>query len=272
MLLCQLSDPHVTAEDRLAYGVVDTGPMLVRCVEQILRATPRVDAVLITGDLVDLGTAEEYARLRSILQRLPMPVYLLPGNHDDRAAMRAAFRDHPWLASDDQFIQYVIEDWPVRIVVLDSTVPRQGGGLLCAARLDWLNRTLEEQSNRPTIVALHHPPFQTGIAYMDRIGLAGREALEQVIRKHPQVERVVSGHLHRAIEVRFGGTVASTCPSTAHQVTLDLQPEGAGCFSFEPPGYQLHWWNGGRVVSHTQSIGDFAGPFPFRPKPTGLPS
>lgn len=271
MLLCQVSDPHVTAQGRLAYGEVDTGPMLVRCVDQILRSASPVDAVVVTGDLVDLGTADEYARLRSILQPLPMPVYLLPGNHDDRAAMRAGFGDHPWLSDHDVFIQYAVDDFAVRIVVLDSTVPRQGGGLLCAERLAWLDRTLSVARNRPTIVALHHPPFQTGIAYMDRIGLVGADGFEEVIRKHPQVERVVAGHLHRAIEARFGGTVASTCPSTAHQVTLGLQPESPGCFSLEPPGYQLHRWDGRRVVTHTQPIGDFPGPFLFRPKRTSSP-
>lgn len=272
MLLIQISDPHVTAEDRLAYGVVDTGAMLIRCVNQIRRSKARPDAVLLTGDLVDLGTPVEYERLRSMLEPLQMPVYLLPGNHDDRAALRAAFPDHTWMAQHETFIQYAVEDLPVRIVALDSTVPRQGGGQLCHERIDWLDRTLASQRDKPTIVALHHPPFRTGIAYMDRIGLAGAESLEQVIWRHTQVERVLAGHLHRAIEARFGGTIATTCPSSAHQVTLDLQPDGEGSFSFETPGYQLHWWNGTRLVTHTQPIGDFAGPFPFRPKAVARPA
>ena len=104
----------------------------------------------------------------------------------------------------------------------------------------------------------------TGIDHMDAIGLAGRDALAAIIRDHPQVERVLCGHLHRPIQTRFAGTLASTCPSPAHQVALDLEPDGPSAFVMEPPGYQLHLWNeASGVVSHTVAIGDYAGPFPF---------
>ena len=128
----------------------------------------------------------------------------------------------------------------------------------------WLDDTLSAQPSRPTVVALHHPPFVTGIGHMDRLRLRDCEGLAQVISRHPQVERVLAGHLHRPITVRFGGTVASTCPSPAHQVALDLAENAADCYVMEPPGYQLHWWNGQSLVSHTAFVGEFEGPYPFR--------
>lgn len=264
MILCQISDLHIKPGRRLAYGIVDTAAMLERCVRSILDLAQPPDAVIATGDLVDLGRPEEYGLLRELLAPLPMPLYLLPGNHDERSSLRASFPEHGYLRQWQPFVQYAIEDHPVRLVALDTVVPGRGDGALCRERLDWLDRCLSEQPRRPTIVALHHPPFATGIGHMDRIGLAGADGLRDVIARHPQVERLIAGHLHRPILVRFGGTVASTCPSPAHQVALDLAHDAADDFVMEPPAYQLHLWTGGSLVTHTAYVGEFAGPFPFR--------
>jgi 3',5'-cyclic-AMP phosphodiesterase len=264
MLFCQITDTHIKAGRKKAYGIVDTATMLERCVEQILRLPQRPDAVIATGDLVDYGRPDEYALLRDLLAPLTMPLYLLPGNHDVRDGLRQSFPDHPYLQQWAPFVQYAIDDHPVRLVALDTVIPMQGGGELCSDRLTWLDRTLARQPEKPTIVALHHPPFATGIGHMDRIGLKGADGLAQVIARHPQVERVIAGHLHRPITQRFAGTVASTCPSPAHQVALDIAPDAADNYVLEPPGFQLHWWNGSALVTHTAYIGEFEGPYPFR--------
>jgi 3',5'-cyclic AMP phosphodiesterase CpdA len=263
MLLAQISDLHIKPQRRLAYGIVDTAAMLERCVEALLALKQRPDAVIATGDLVDLGRPEEYALLRELLAPLSMPLYLVPGNHDERAALRTSFADHVYLRQWEPFVQYAIDDHELRIVALDSVIPGQGGGELCSTRLAWLDRTLA-QSQRPTVVAVHHPPFATAIGHMDRIGLAGADGLAQVLRRHPHVERLIAGHLHRPIITRFGGTVASVCPSPAHQVALDLSPDAPDDFVLEPPGFQLHKLTGAGLVTHTAYIGEFEGPYPFR--------
>ncbi len=263
MLLAQISDLHLKAERRLAYGVVDTASMLERCVRSILALPQRPDAVVATGDLVDLGQPDEYALLGELLAPLAMPVYLMAGNHDERSALRAAFPGHGHLRADPDFVQYAIDAHPLRLVCLDSVVPGQAGGELCRRRLQWLERTLAS-STAPTVVALHHPPFDTGIGHMDAIGLAGTTELAAVLRRFPQVLRVIAGHLHRPIQAAFANTLASTCPSCAHQVALDLSPQAADCFVMEPPAFQLHLWTGAGLVSHTAYIGEFAGPYPFR--------
>ncbi|HZA95896.1 MAG TPA: metallophosphoesterase, partial [Burkholderiaceae bacterium] len=131
MILCQISDLHIKPERRLAYGVVDTATMLERCVVQVNQLPQRPDAVIATGDLVDGGTAAEYSLLRELLSPLTMPLYLMPGNHDERQAMRQVFDDHPYLRSASPFIQYVINDFALRIIALDTVIPGQGGGSLC---------------------------------------------------------------------------------------------------------------------------------------------
>lgn len=266
MILCQISDTHIKAGRKRAYGIVDTAALLEQCVADVLALPQRPDAVIVTGDLVDYGRPDEYALLAELLAPLTMPLYLMPGNHDERAALRASFPGHAYLRQWEPFVQYAIDDWPLRLVALDSLVPRQGGGALCAERLAWLDRTLAARPDAPTVVALHHPPFTTGIGHMDKVALDGASvaALGEVVARHPQVERVIAGHLHRPITARFAGTVASTCPSPAHQVALDLAADAKDDFILEPPAYQLHWWSGRQLVTHTAYVGDFPGPYPFR--------
>lgn len=264
MLIAQLSDPHVVAPGALLYGRVDTADFLRRAVADVNRLDPRPDIVALTGDLVDKGTPEEYAHLRTLLAPLAMPVFVIPGNHDARDPLRAAFGGDGYLPPDG-FLQYAVEDYPVRLVALDTLIPGAGGGELCGERLAWLDRTLAAAPDRPTVVVMHHPPFPTGIERMDRAGLRGIDDFAAIIARHGQVERILCGHLHRAIDRRFAGTVAGTAPSTAHQIRLDLRPGATSLrLMFEPPGYQLHLWRDGALVTHTAAIGDWPGPYPLR--------
>lgn len=263
-LLAQVSDMHIKAGGNLSYRVVDTESSLARCIRAVEALPQRPDAAIFTGDLTDFGRPAEYDNLRRLLAPLSMPVFLLPGNHDEPQNLRAAFPSHAYLRQSEHFVDFAIDDFPLRIVALDSTVPRESGGALRDAQLTWLDATLAAAPRKPTIVALHHPPFSTGIGHMDRIGLADPGPLEAVIARHPHVERVIAGHVHRAIVKRFAGTIASTAPSPSHQVALDLADDAASRFVLEPPGFQLHLWReGAGVVSHTAAIGDFAGPYPF---------
>jgi 3',5'-cyclic AMP phosphodiesterase CpdA len=257
VLIAQITDMHIKPEGALAYKRVDTAGFLARAVDHILHLDPRPDVVLATGDLVDRGTAEEYQRLRHLLVPLPMPVYLIPGNHDDREAMRREFADHLYMPRDG-FIQYVVDDGPVRLIALDTLIPGKGGGRVDAERIAWLDARLAEAPTKPTLLFMHHPPFMTGIAYMDAIGLDGADNLAQVVRRHVQVERVACGHLHRSIQSRWAGTVASTAPSTAHQVVLDVREDADLGFTLEPPSYALHLWREGLgLVSHVAIVGDY---------------
>lgn len=265
-LLAQLTDLHIREPGRLAYGRLDTAPYL-RAAVQALNALPQTPhAVVLTGDLTDFGRAAEYAHLAEMLAPLPMPLYLLPGNHDERAQLRRSFPHHTYLG-DGEFVQYSVAlgEHGLRLLALDTVEPGQSHGRLCARRLQWLDDTLSRHRGEPVVIAMHHPPFETFIGHMDRIGLLeGADALAEILAAHPAVERVVCGHLHRTIYTRLGGAVVSTAPSPAHQVSLDLAPDAASTWILEPPGFQLHAWNGpGRMVTHVAAIGAFDGPHPF---------
>lgn len=265
-LLAQLTDLHIREPGRLAYGRLDTAPYLRAAVAALNALPQRPDAVVLTGDLTDFGRAAEYSHLAELLQPLAMPLYLLPGNHDERQQLRRSFPGHQhW--GETGFVQYTVPIGAhgLRLVALDTVEPGAPHGRLCPQRLQWLADTLHRHRGEPVVVAMHHPPFETLIGHMDQIGLLeGADALAQILSEHPAVERVVCGHLHRSIFSRCGGVVASTAPSPAHQVCLDLAPDAASAWNLEPPGFHLHAWPGpGRMVSHVAGIGRYPGPYPF---------
>jgi Icc protein len=267
--LVQLTDLHIREPGRLAYGRIDTAPYLERAIQSVLRLPQRPEAVVITGDLSDFGRAAEYEHLARLLEPLTMPIYLMPGNHDDRDQLRRSFPGHAYLAQGvgtAGFVQYSVRVGALRLLTLDTCVPGESHGTLCEERLAWLEQQLDACRGEPVVIAMHHPPFQTLIGHMDEIGLLqGAEALEALVAQHRNVERVICGHLHRAIDVRFGGTIASTSPAPAHQVCLDLSPDAPSAWTLEPPGFRVHAWSAqnGRLVTHLAASGTFEGPFPF---------
>ena len=191
MIIAQVTDTHIRIPGKLAYRRVDTAKYLAEAVAHLNGLAPLPDVVVMTGDLVDFAKPEEYAHLAALIAPFRAPVYLLPGNHDGRDEMRQAFPAHRYLPREG-FLQYTIEDWPVRLVAVDTLIPGEGGGEVCAARLVWLEKTLAAEPRRPTVVMMHHPPFRTGIGFMDGHGLKNREGYAAVSARHPQVERVIA--------------------------------------------------------------------------------
>jgi 3',5'-cyclic AMP phosphodiesterase CpdA len=241
VVIAQLSDIHLTAD---ADGTVgdDTGPVraLRAAVASLLAMPARPDCVVLTGDLAENGLPAEYARLRALLSPLPVPVHPLPGNHDDRHALRQAFADHAGVLGSGGHLQYATEIGGTRLLCCDSTVPGRRGGEMDGERLDWLAKALEAVPDAPTLVALHHPPFRIGIRFTDDMGLADPDPLAAVIARHPQVVRVLSGHVHRGAVTAFAGTVGVTCPSTYRQFYLDLTRPGRAAVTGEPAEFALH--------------------------------
>lgn len=264
MLLAQITDLHMRRDETPMSGEVVTRPYITAAVDAVNARAP--DAVFVTGDLTDIGTDAEYALLRAELDRLNAPYFVIPGNHDRHGELRAAFHDHAYLPKDGP-INWVIDDFAVRIIGLDTVVPGKGSGELAAETLAWLDARLSE-SDKPTIVGLHHPPFPTGILGMDSIMCLNGAELAPIIARHSHVERVIAGHHHRPVQIRWAGTIGQIAPSVAHQVVLDFTERDMAEWVLEPPAMLLHRWSAETgVISHTAYVGDFGGPQPFRLDP-----
>ena len=236
MLIAQISDFHIKARGKIAYRVVDTAS----CLAQAVAAVAALDPAPISSSPPATSPISAGRRntscCASCWRRCPVRSTSSPAI---TTSARQCAVPLPVMAicRPSGFLHYTVEDHPLRLVALDTVIPGEGGGRLCEERLRWLDHTLAAAPTRPTMIIMHHPPFSTGIAHMDQIGLSGAEAFAQVLVRHPQVERVLCGHLHRSIQARIGThAIASTAPSTAHQVALDLRVDGPSRFMMEPPG------------------------------------
>ncbi len=212
------------------------------------------DLVLATGDLTERGDAASYRRLRAILDASGLPVLPLVGNHDRRDAFDAII---PGFRADDGFVHHVSDLGGLRIIALDTLEEGRHGGAFCTARARWLEARLAEAPDRPTLVALHHPPVETGIGWMTSLRTAPWAArLAAVLARHQQVRLLVAGHIHRAMASTFASRPIIVCPAAAPQLALDLTPidpavpDGRPMVVDEPPGFALHCWDGAQFVTH----------------------
>jgi len=243
----QLSDLHVSIEP--LHGELDTIALARATIAHVAALDP--DVVVVTGDLVAHGEAEEYETCRAILDALSLPYYVLPGNHDRREALVAAFGAQ---TTPDGFVQYAVDDYAVRMVVLDTLCEGFDGGELDERRLAWLRDTLATERDRPTIVFMHHPPFVHGIEWVDSFGFAGAGEFADIIRGCPHVVRVACGHVHRPIQAALGSALVCVAPGNADHVRLDLRPGGRPAFVTDPRAVLVHALVGETLVTHTSYV------------------
>ncbi|MFC4019705.1 phosphodiesterase [Micromonospora sp. GCM10011542] len=256
MLIAQLSDPHLTT------GALAAEPAagLHRALGRVLALRPRPDCVVISGDLVEHGRPDEYAALREMINRFPLPVHLVAGNHDDRESLLDAFGGTPWLGGGFS-AYYHVDHEAATIVVLDSSVPGSGGGQLGEEQIAWLDGVLAGRSEVPALVCLHHPPVAVGIPAADAIRLADGDALAEVVGRHGHVVRVAAGHLHRQATAGYAGTILTVAPSTWRQSSLTMSGDEEIGWVAEPTAFLLHSVQVGNCVTHTVQVSHAAGQF-----------
>src|ERR1700686_206480 len=247
--IAQISDLHIKSPGALAYGRVDTARAHERCVAALNEFRPKPDLVVISGDLADTPTAEEYEHLKRLLAQLDLPFVGIPGNHDSRELMRAAFPLAAYAFPSGPLNQRV-EIGGLDLVLLDSSVPGKPHGELDMPTLQWLDATLASSPDRPALLFLHHPPFKTGIWHMDRQNLLNAGELAPIVRRHPRVQLIAAGHVHRATLTMFAGIPTTICPAPNHAVDLDLDHLREPSLRGEPQAFHLHrWFPGGGCSS-----------------------
>ena len=216
-LLIQITDTHILPPGEILYDEVDTTFHLAETVQQINRMRPLPDVVMITGDLVEHGDKAGYKHFLELIEPFKMPTYVVPGNHDNPQVMTEVFAGTSHFPSDDSTYQYAVEDMPFRILALNS---RSDGTELPAFdehRLSWLKRELG-QSDKPTLIALHHPPMTTGIELIDMGGSEWFQGIKSAVAEANHVKLVICGHCHTDMSGRMGPVPVYMAPATAHQL------------------------------------------------------
>jgi 3',5'-cyclic AMP phosphodiesterase CpdA len=239
--VAQLTDPHIVAEGSTYFGV-DTAKYLEAALAAVHALDPLPAYIVVTGDLVNFGTAEQYVRFAQLMKRARVPYFVVPGNHDNRDRLREKLPAESFGGSHGGRVCYAIDDFPIRLIGLDLNSPRPWPGAVAdRASLAWLDDTLSAAPGKATIVAVHQPPFRTGLHYLDLGGFVGKTQLRSVVDRHANVRAVISGHIHCTRSKRWNRALASSAPSTAPQVIplLFMQGRVVG-LSRERPGFVIH--------------------------------
>jgi len=262
MLIVQISDCHVAAPSARLFDRVATSNYLRRAISAINSLPREPNVVLVTGDLVDNGREEEYEEFKNVTSALRAPILPVVGNHDDRTELRKAFELDARFEMQTGFIQYTVDTYPLRLLIIDTTSTGSHNQSYCDQRLEWLAGQLSE-NKRPTLVAMHHPPFSAGVEWMESPDRTWAKKLLGVISGSPNVVRMVCGHVHRTMTVACAGTIAMAAPSTAHQVYPALTQDARPQFNMEAPGFLMHHWNGSILTSYGVSIPGLEDTFGF---------
>lgn len=264
MLIAQISDTHIAAPGQKTCGVAAMDENLARCVDSINGVQPPVDLVLLSGDVTNSFGRDEAEHAARVLSRLAAPLFVVPGNHDDRAVLAEVFGPRICPTNPQGFVDYVVEGDPLRIIALDSLNTGKPGGKISPERLAWLRARLVEGGTKPTLLLAHHPPLNLGVPETDEDGFEGAAALGEIIAAHPNIERFLCGHIHLHTHTRWCGTVVTTAPSIGMQLTLDLTQRTTSQFLLTDPEYLLHHWTPDQtLITHLVRLGTPKGPYDF---------
>ncbi len=284
MKIIQISDFHLRGDGKLSFYKADTMAAMNDTVNYFcgLKNYDLPDFFVVTGDISEGGKREGYERVREALNRMPRPVYIVPGNHDKRDFFLEIFgREAPVEEDIRPYICYTLDDYPVRVIVLDTSIPGCHSGGLSDKAAQWLERKIQEYPEKPTMVFTHHPPFESGLPAMDE-GFENADRLAEILHLHENVQ-LCCGHMHTPIFTVWKGIPCVTCPSVAMQMEVDFRrkddpnvtPEeaadsfkgGGDRFYLGNPGFLIHQLNGDRVNTHVMTIptgADYSGPWPFK--------
>lgn len=265
----QITDTHIVARGALAYGRSDTAIALQRAIETINAKLPvldDIDCAIVTGDLTDHGTAEEYAHFASLMGALDLPWRAVPGNHDRRDAMRAAFSDTSWMPKEGP-IQWAQDFGPFSVIGLDTPLEGARHGDLSPEGFAFLDAALSAIGDQPAVIATHHPWMHSGIPAMDADNLRNGAVLMDRLESHPGPVRMISGHIHRAMTGQIGRITCQIAPATCHAVSTNHQTGPDPELVLEPGAVTVYRWQasiGCGLVSDTIPSGRFSGPWPFQ--------
>lgn len=257
MLIAQITDTHIVDKNNhwLAEPLTKTDERLSRTVSYINQLPQQPDIVLLTGDASDTGTEASYIHLKELLAPLKAPLFVIPGNHDNRNEMRKAFTHQSYMPKDG-FIHYTLNDYPIRLIGLDTLIPGKDAGEICEERFKWLAQTLDFNDSKPTLIFMHHPLTKTGNRLFDTMLCSHSSAFESLIKRQTNLLGILSGHYHQLCVASYQTKSCFIAPSVAPvHFFADPEDDFVTALELEDPAVTLHKWHGGNsMTSHVHRI------------------
>ena len=238
MIIAHISDTHITLDAPDADQRMQDFEAVIADINAL---DPAPDLIVHSGDIVHNGLREEYAKAVEILSGANAPVYAMVGNKDNRKHMREAFSSYGYLSPDSGFINYVIDDFPVRLIMLDTMHSSSNKGDFCKERLQSLGEMTEPQSVRPVAVFTHHPPCEINVG-PELIHFENHDAMLELrdnLQRSGNVISIFSGHAHRSTAGWVGDipvTVISAVSTTLRRGEYPLHMKTC-------PTYYIHRFN-----------------------------
>ena len=254
--IVQLTDLHLFAHDGGRLAGVPTREAFDQALAHVERHQ-RVDHLVLTGDLAQDEEPSTYEHLRNRLGPWLDRLAIVPGNHDDRDAIRSTF---PGSVPASGYLTFSFRAGKWRVLGLDSHVPGQVEGRIDADQLDWLRAEVERDTGAPVLLFLHHPPVSLGVAWLDKLLLEDPAPLIECVRSLPQIRCIACGHVHQDCERRIGETKVLTTPSTAMQFSSTPGRLYEQC----PAGYRVFELEGRHLRTEVIRLPTFAHP-PIEP-------
>ncbi|MDD1779784.1 phosphodiesterase [Enterovibrio sp. ZSDZ35] len=262
--IIQLTDTHIVPPPKKVSEVLDTYSLFEQAIEKIKQDLPKlgqIDGIVVTGDISDHGDVASYEGFKQVIERLAIPYHVIPGNHDLRSSMHQCFGEMIDVNQSEE-INWVAHFHDIDLVGLDTVIPGSGGGRLSPSTLQFLASSLDKSSDRPALIAMHHPPFESGIQFMDAIGLEGVNELHEILTNTQRDVRIICGHLHNSIVCSVGGKTVMSSPATASSFVTDHRQDAPVGFTQNTGGYMLHEWNNGFRSTYL-SLAESGQLFPF---------
>jgi 3',5'-cyclic AMP phosphodiesterase CpdA len=229
MLLAQISDTHITLPDDNTQNSEKKIRSLRQCVDDINSLADPPDVVIHTGDLSQNGTFDELMLVKRILDKLAVPYHVTPGNKDSKGVLLDVFSEQFLGISYEQPVICSIDDFPIRLVSVDTTSSANNLGVLDCQRMLALDKILNEAVKCPTILFLHHPPFDVSDNNSPRIEYKSRDSIRRfsdVVDQHPQIVALFCGHLHWPLRKTLGHFDASVVPPVCGALNYSKKSNG----------------------------------------------
>ena len=241
--IIQITDPHLSRPRQELWGL-NPFERLEAALKDIAAFHSDAEACIISGDLTDSASPEALKWLKDSLTRFPIPTHLMIGNHDIRSVFFDVFQAYP--KDENGFLQYSFEVAEDRFLCLDTKKDEPvSAGQYCEKRMSWLDNELSK-TNKDVYIFMHHPPFEVGVPYMDRIKLDEAEAFGDLISSYENVRHIFFGHVHRPVFLTWQGITCSACPGINHQVPL-VGGAVSTNYSIEPPMYAVIEFGNGEI-------------------------